>query len=63
MKREWSEDEEEPEEPDEFDFVPVKEEPEKPAPLGRREVIRPEDYVAAVNAIAAAIAERSVRED
>ena len=63
VKREWSEDEEEPEEPDEFALVPVKEEPEEPAPLGRRGVVGPEDYVAAVNAIAAAIAERSVRED
>lgn len=60
MKREWSEDEEEP---DEFDFVPVKEEPEEPAPLGRLGVVGPEDYVADVDAVAAAIAERSVREE
>ncbi|KAE8791172.1 Jasmonate O-methyltransferase [Hordeum vulgare] len=63
MKREWSEDEEEPEEPDEFDFVPIKEEPEEPAPLSRRGVIGPEDYVADVDAIASAIAERSVRQE
>ncbi|KAE8819877.1 abc transporter b family member mitochondrial [Hordeum vulgare] len=46
VKREWSEDEEEPEELAPFAFVPVKEEPEEPAPLGRRRVVRPEDYVA-----------------
>ena len=63
MKREWSEDEEEPEEPAPFAFVPVKEEPEEPAPLGRRGVVGPEDYVADVDAVAAAIAERSVREE
>ncbi|KAE8817184.1 CDPK-related protein kinase [Hordeum vulgare] len=63
MKREWSEDEEEPEEPDEFDFVPIKEEPEEPASLGRRGVVVPEDYVADVDAVASAIAERSVREE
>ena len=45
MKREWSEDEEGPEELDEFDFVPVKEEPEEPASLGRRGVVGSEDYV------------------
>ncbi|KAE8815178.1 CDPK-related protein kinase [Hordeum vulgare] len=60
VKREWSEDEEEPEESDEFDFVPVKEEPEEPVPLGRRGVVGPEDYV---DAVAAAITERSVREE
>ena len=63
MKREWSEDEEEPEEPDAFAFVPVKEEPEEPAPLACRGVIGPEDYVTDVDAVAAAIAERSVREE
>ena len=57
------EDEEEPEEPDAFAFVPVKEEPEEPAPLGRRGVVGPEDYVADFDAVAAAIAERSVREE
>ena len=57
VKREWSEDEEEP---DAFAFVPVKEEP---APLGCRGVIGPEDYIADVDAVAAAIAERSVREE
>ncbi|KAE8790301.1 CDPK-related protein kinase [Hordeum vulgare] len=56
VKTEWSEDEEEP---DEFDFVPVKEEP---APLGRRGVVGPEDYVADVDTAAAAIAEWIVRE-
>ena len=60
MKREWSEDEEEP---DEFDFGPVKEEPEKPAPLDRHGVVGPENYVADVDAVAAAIAERSMREE
>ncbi|KAE8811389.1 Jasmonate O-methyltransferase [Hordeum vulgare] len=60
VKREWSEDEEEPAS---FAFVPVKEEPEEPAPLGRREVVGPEDYVADFNAVAAAIAERSVHEE
>ena len=63
VKREWSEDEEEPEEPDEFDFVPVKEEPEEPAPLGHRGVVGLEDYVADVDAVAATIAERSMREE
>ena len=63
VKREWSEDEEEPEEPDEFDFVPVKEEPEEPAPLGRRGVVGPEDYVADIDTVAAAIAKRSVHEE
>ena len=60
VKREWSKDEEEPAP---FAFVPVKEEPEEPAPLGRREVIGPEDYVADVDSVAAAIAEWSVRKD
>ncbi|KAE8776680.1 CDPK-related protein kinase [Hordeum vulgare] len=50
VKREWSEDEEEPEE------RAIKEEPEE---LGRRGVIGPEDYVADVDAVAAAIAERA----
>ncbi|KAE8785224.1 CDPK-related protein kinase [Hordeum vulgare] len=59
-KREWLEDEEEPEE---FDFVPVKEEPEEPAPLGCHGVVGPEDYVADVDAIAAAIVEWIVREE
>ncbi|KAE8802753.1 ABC transporter B family member 25 [Hordeum vulgare] len=63
VKREWSEDEEEPEEPGPFAFIPVKEEPEEPAPLGRRGVVGPEDYVADFDAVAAAIAERSVREE
>ncbi|XP_044377381.1 uncharacterized protein [Triticum aestivum] len=63
MKREWS-DEEEPEPPAPFAFVPVKEEPEEPAPLGRRGVVGPEDYVAEdFDAVAAAIAERSMREE
>ena len=60
VKRKWSEDEEEP---DAFAFVPVKEEPEEPAPLGCRGVLGPEDFVADVDAVAAAIAERSVREE
>ena len=34
---------------------------EEPAPLGRRRVVGPEDYVAEFDAVAAAIAERSVR--
>ena len=63
VKREWSGDEEEPEPPVPFSFVPVKEEPEEPAPLGRRRVIGPEDYIADVNAVVAAIAEWSVREE
>ncbi|KAE8789739.1 cdpk-related protein kinase [Hordeum vulgare] len=63
VKREWSEDEEEPEEPTPFAFVPVKEEPEEPAPLGRRGVVGPKDYVADFDAVAAAIAERSVCEE
>ena len=54
---------EEPEEPAPFAFVPVKEEPEEPAPLGRRGVVGPEDYVTDFDAVAAAIAERSVREE
>ncbi|KAE8802209.1 ABC transporter B family member 25 [Hordeum vulgare] len=57
VKREWSEDEEEPEE------RAIKEEPKEPASLSRRGVVRPEDYVADVDAVAAAIAERSVREE
>ena len=63
VKREWSDEEDEPEPPTPFAFVPVKEEPEEPAPPGRRGVIRPEDYVADFDAVAAAIAERSVREE
>ena len=63
MKREWSEDEEEPEEPGAFAFVPMKEEPEEPAPLGHRGVVGPEDFVSDVDAVAAAIAERSLREE
>ena len=64
VKREWSdEEEEEPEPPASFPFAPVKEEPEEPAPLGRRGVVGPEDYVADFDAVAAAIAERSVREE
>ncbi|KAE8788925.1 CDPK-related protein kinase [Hordeum vulgare] len=63
VKREWSEDEEEPEEPAPFAFVPVKEEPEEPSLLGRRGVVGPEDYVADFDAVAAAITERSVREE
>ncbi|KAE8784593.1 ABC transporter B family member 25 [Hordeum vulgare] len=60
VKREWSEDEEEPAP---FAFVPVKEEPEEPAPLDRCGVVGPEDYVADFDAVAAAITERSVREE
>ena len=41
----------------------MKEEPEEPAPLGRRGVIGPEDYVAEFDAVAAAIAERSVHKE
>ncbi|KAE8794646.1 ABC transporter B family member 25 [Hordeum vulgare] len=63
VKREWSKDEEEPEEPTPFAFVPVKEEPGEPAPLDRRGVVGPEDYVADFDAVAASIAERSVREE
>ncbi|KAE8770260.1 ABC transporter B family member 25 [Hordeum vulgare] len=51
VKREWSKDEEEPEEH------------EEPAPLGRRGVVGPEDYVEDFDAVAAAIAERSVHEE
>ncbi|KAE8784509.1 CDPK-related protein kinase [Hordeum vulgare] len=54
MSRQWSE------EPEDVEFVPVKEEPEE---LGRRGVVGPEDFVADVDAIAAAIAERSVHEE
>ncbi|KAE8781650.1 CDPK-related protein kinase [Hordeum vulgare] len=52
VKREWSE---EPE-----DVVAVEEEPEE---LGCRGVVGPEDFVADVNAVAAAIAERSLHEE
>ncbi|KAE8774066.1 CDPK-related protein kinase [Hordeum vulgare] len=51
-KRQWSE------KPD--DIVAVKEEPEE---LGRRGVVGPEDFVADVDAVAAAIAERSLHEE
>ncbi|KAE8780057.1 ABC transporter B family member 25 [Hordeum vulgare] len=60
LLRAWSE---EPEEPAPFAATPVKEEPEEPAPLSRRGVVGLEDYVADVDAVAAAIAERSVREE
>ncbi|KAE8812789.1 CDPK-related protein kinase [Hordeum vulgare] len=50
VKREWSE------EPEDGAIVPVKEEPEE---LGRRGVIGPEDFVADVDAVAAAIADSS----
>ena len=61
VRREWLDEEEEEEEPPApFAFVPVKEEP---APLGRRGVVGPEDYVAEFDAVAAAIAEQSVREE
>ena len=56
VKREWSDEEEEPAPPAPFAFVPVKEEPEEPAPLGRRGVVGPEDYVTEFDAVAAAIA-------
>ncbi|KAE8771548.1 ABC transporter B family member 25 [Hordeum vulgare] len=52
VKRQWSE---EPEE-----VVAVKEEPEE---LGCRGVIGPEDFVADVDAVAAAIVERSLHEE
>ncbi|KAE8800422.1 ABC transporter B family member 25 [Hordeum vulgare] len=52
VKRQWSE---EPEY-----VVAVREEPEE---LGRRGVVGPEDFVADVDAIAAAIAERSLHEE
>ncbi|KAE8800566.1 CDPK-related protein kinase [Hordeum vulgare] len=42
------------------DVVAVKEEPEE---LGRRRVVGPEDFVADVEAVAAAIAERSLHEE
>ena len=41
----------------------MKEEPEEPAPLGLRGVVGPEDYVADFDAVAATIAEWSVREE
>ncbi|KAI4970832.1 hypothetical protein ZWY2020_001746 [Hordeum vulgare] len=63
VKREWSEDEEDPKEPAPFAFVPVKEEPEEPASLGLRGVVGPEDYVGDFDVVAAAIAERSLREE
>ncbi|KAE8793092.1 ABC transporter B family member 25 [Hordeum vulgare] len=52
VKRQWSE---EPE-----DVVAVKEEPEE---LGRRGVVLPEDFIADVDAVATAIAERSLHEE
>ena len=51
MKREWSE------EPEEIEVVAVKQEPEE---IERRGVVGPEDFVANVDAVAAAIAERSL---
>ncbi|KAF6996656.1 hypothetical protein CFC21_012974 [Triticum aestivum] len=60
VKREWSDEEEEPEPPAPFAFVSVKEEP---APLSFRGVVGPEDYVADFDAVAAAIAEQSMREE
>ncbi|XBI81660.1 hypothetical protein VPH35_090516 [Triticum aestivum] len=63
VKREWSDEEEEPEPPAPFAFVPVKEEPGEPAPLGRHGVIGPEDYVTVFDAISVAIAEWSVRKE
>ena len=41
----------------------MKEEPEEPAPLGRRGVVGPEDFVADFDAMAAAIAEWSVHKE
>ncbi|KAE8810191.1 ABC transporter B family member 25 [Hordeum vulgare] len=60
VKREWLEDEEEPAS---FAFILVKEEPQEPASLVRRGVVGPEDYIVDFDAVAAAIAERSVREE
>ncbi|KAE8809033.1 CDPK-related protein kinase [Hordeum vulgare] len=62
MKRQWSEEPEEPKgsEDVEEELVPVKEEPEE---LGRRGVVGPEDFVADVDVVATAIADRSVREE
>ncbi|KAE8784928.1 CDPK-related protein kinase [Hordeum vulgare] len=57
VRRQWSE---EPDEPKDVEFVPVKEEP---AELGRRGVVGPEDFVADVYAVAAAIAEHSMHEE
>ncbi|KAE8792696.1 CDPK-related protein kinase [Hordeum vulgare] len=59
VKRQWSEESEESEDV-EGELVPVKEEVEE---LGRRGVVGSEDFVADVDAVAAAIAERSVREE
>ena len=56
MKREWSE---ESEDPEEIQVVSVKE-LEK---FERRGVVGPEDFVADFDAIAATIAERSLREE
>ncbi|KAE8812127.1 ABC transporter B family member 25 [Hordeum vulgare] len=55
MKRQWSEEPEEPE-----DIVAVKEEPEE---LGRRGVVGPEDFVGDVDVVAAAIAECRLHEE
>ncbi|KAE8817981.1 CDPK-related protein kinase [Hordeum vulgare] len=52
VKRQWSEESE--------DVVAVKKEPEE---LGRRGVVGPKDFVADVDAVAAAIAERSLHEE
>ena len=54
VKRDWLE------EPKGVEIDPVKEEPEE---LGRRGVVGPEDFVADVDTVAAAIAERSLREE
>ena len=54
MKREWSE------EPEEIEVVAVKQEPEE---IVRRGVVGPEDFVADVDAVTVAIAERSLREE
>ena len=54
VKREWSE------EPEEIELIAIKQEPEE---IERRGVVRPEDFVADVDAVAAAIAERSLREE
>ncbi|KAE8795343.1 CDPK-related protein kinase [Hordeum vulgare] len=54
VKRQWSK------EPEDVEFVPVKEEPEE---LGRRGVVGQEDFVADVDAVVAAIAERSMHKE
>ncbi|KAE8792573.1 CDPK-related protein kinase [Hordeum vulgare] len=48
------------EEPEDVEFVPFKEEPGE---LGRQRVAGPEDFVADVDAVATAIAERSMHEE